>query len=396
MNERPIRVAMMIADERDEKQEWALPRPYFGTAPTALLEGMAGLPGLELHLVSCERQPVAPGGALAENVFFHPVQISRWSFLRTAYVGAILRTRKVLRKIHPDLVHGQGTERYQAMTAVFSGFRSLLTIHGNMRAVARALGAKALSFHGLTGRLEALALRRCDGVICLSNYTQREVGNLAAKTWVLPNAVGPEFFQVDRASRPRPTILCVGRICNYKNQNALIRALDAVAEALSIRVRFAGGVGTDDYGKEFLRLVAERPWCEFLSFLSPAQLRVHLAETDVLAHPSLEDNCPMVILEAMAAGVPVVASSIGGIPDLVQHEVTGLLCDPAQMEVFIAGIAKILTQPLVAASFGLAGRKRALERFKPEVVAREHLSIYREYAGGKDLAAREWRARATS
>src|SRR4030095_2971856 len=114
-----------------------------------------------------------------------------------------------------------------------------------------------------------------------------------------------------------------------KNQNAFIRALDDAAKQLQFSLVFLGGTTKDDpYAQEFLSLVESRPWCRFGGFADRDRLKQHLREASVLALPSLEDNCPMCVLEAMAAGVPVLASRVGGVPDLIEERVTGLFCDP--------------------------------------------------------------------
>jgi len=71
-----------------------------------------------------------------------------------------------------------------------------------------------------------------------------------------------------------------------------------------------------------------RPWCEHHGFVDRTQLKTWLRGATLLALPSLEDNCPMTVLEAAAAGVPVMAANVGGVPDLVADGKTGLLCDP--------------------------------------------------------------------
>jgi glycosyltransferase involved in cell wall biosynthesis len=92
--------------------------------------------------------------------------------------------------------------------------------------------------------------------------------------------------------------------------------------------------------------------------------------------PSLEDNCPMVVLEAMAAGVPVAAARVGGVPDLVRHGETGLLFDPSSGQ----AMASAMKQLLEARESSMVARAQseARKRFHPEVIAARHLEIYRE------------------
>ena len=124
-------------------------------------------------------------------------------------------------------------------------------------------------------------------------------------------------------------ILCVGHVCVRKNQNAFIRALDSLAARHKFELRFLGVANENDaYWPEFLGLVRARPWCVYGGLANREELKALLRQATMLALPSLEDNCPMTVLEAMAAGVPVVAARLGGLPDLIEDGKTGFFCDP--------------------------------------------------------------------
>src|SRR5262249_28586316 len=151
------------------------------------------------------------------------------------------------------------------------------------------------------------------------------------RTWVVPNAVHPSFFDVN--ARPAPSgarrILCVGNVCALKNQNAFIRALDGLVGKSDFKALFLGRAQEGDpYVDEFLRLVQARPACAWEGFAGREKLSESYRGATLLALPSLEENCPMAVLEAMAAGVPVVAARVGGVPDLVEDGKTGFLCEP--------------------------------------------------------------------
>ena len=98
----------------------------------------------------------------------------------------------------------------------------------------------------------------------------------------------------------------------------------------------------------------------------------------VAALPTREDNCPMVVLEAMAAGVPVLASNVGGVPDLVEPEKTGLFCDPQRSDSFAGGVARLIDDRELAARVARSAKAAAQKQFHPLVIARRHLEIYRE------------------
>jgi glycosyltransferase involved in cell wall biosynthesis len=370
---------MILADERDVLMRYDLPEPLFGSAPSALLEGMRDRKDLEVHIIGCVRGQLRAPEQMAENLFYHAVRISRWAFLRTAYLPCIFKIRKVLRTIKPDIVHGQGTERYQGLAAAYSGFPSVLTIHGNMRQVARALGARPFSYHWLTGHLEPWAIRRAAGVLCQNQYTSAQVAQLARRTWFVPNAVQGAFFDVARELAPTPILLCVANITPYKNQNLLMRALDPIADSNGLRLVFLGRVSeSDSYGQEFISMVKARPWCTHAGFHAGTALREYFRTAHLLVLPTREDNCPMVILEAMASGLTVAASLVGGIPDLIANGVNGLLFDPLDAEQVRSGILGLLNDPERAFAMAKRAKQHAIEFFHPLRIADQHLEVYRE------------------
>lgn len=379
----PIQVAVLIPDNRDEFRQYDRPQPVFGSAPEALLSGLAETPGVEVHVVACTQQPLAAPAKIAENILYHSLRVPKLGWLRTGYQGCIRAVRRKLRGLRPDVVHGQGTERYCALAAVLSGFPNVVTIHGNMRSVARVDGARPFSFLWCAARLERFTLPRTDGVVCITTYTQQLVASLARRTWVVPNAVDASFFEVRPGSSVDPVLVCAGQICLRKNQNALIRALDPLARQRRFKIVFLGGIGKGDpYGEEFKKLIVTRPWCEYAGFADRQQLQEHLRDATLLVLPSLEDNCPMVVLEAMAASVPVAAAEVGGVPDLVSPGRTGALFDPTKAVSMREALGALLLDPALRLRCAATAREEALRRFAPKSVAMRHLEIYREVING--------------
>jgi glycosyltransferase involved in cell wall biosynthesis len=374
-----MRIAFLVPDNRDEFRRYSDPEPYFGPAPTALLSGLAMLPECEIHVVCCIQRPLPSPLKLAGNTYYHSVLVPKWGWMRGAYLGCTRAIRRKLREIKPDLVHGQGTERYCAVAAVFSGFPNVVTIHGNMRLIAKINRCRPFSYVWLAARLEAFTLPRSNGVVCLSDYTQRAVVPLARATWIVPNAVDGDFFAIERRPVSPKEIVCVANIFTRKNQVRLIHALQPLALKEKFQLIFYGGADRKDpYVREFFHLLEEKPWCRFAGFADRAALHAGLARAAMLILPSLEDNCPMAVLEAMAAGVPVAAAKVGGLPGIITHGTDGLLFDPDNEESIRAAVAELLADERRGAELGQRAKERARRCFHPQSIAAKHVEIYHE------------------
>jgi glycosyltransferase involved in cell wall biosynthesis len=374
-----MKVAMILTDEREEFHQYEKSVPYFGPAPTALLEGLRTLPEIELHIVSCTKKLMSAPEKLADNIWFHLLHVKQWGWLRSGYSGCVFAIRRKLREIQPGVVHGQGTERYGSLAAAFSGFPNIITIHGNMRPIARITGARVFSYQWCAARLEQFTLPRTDGVICVSTHTRSLVADAVGQTWVIPNAVSKDYFSNRPVTADARDVLCVGSVCSLKNQNSLIRALDPVVSQHKLRLVFLGkGDHSNRYFREFQRLVQARPWCRHEGLVDAVTVRKFLAGAYAVALPSLEDNCPMVLLEAAAAGVPVMAANVGGIPDIVQNEQTGLLFEPTNLKSIASCIERYLSDPGLAQRMGENSRIAAEKSFRPATIAKQHLEVYQQ------------------
>jgi glycosyltransferase involved in cell wall biosynthesis len=375
-----IKVALLTTDSREHFKDYANAKPYFGTAPEALLEGFKLMPDdIEVHVVSClQKAPISSPSKLADNIYYHALHVPNIGWMKTAYQGCIRSVRRRLREIEPAIVHGQGTERDCAVCAVSSGYPSVLTLHGNMRLIARFLRSKPFTYYWFATKLERYCLAKTCGVIAISSYTQSNVAPYTHHTWLVPNAVHSTFFKVPRQPSLLPRILCIANIGTRKNQIGLIKALDSLAKDSSIKVAFAGSSSqTDPYCQEFHSMVNTRAWCEYLGPLNRNALQAEMSRATMGILPSYEDNCPMVVLEAAAAGLPFAASRVGGVPDLVEHNVTGLLFDPSAPDQIAAAVLQIISDAHLARSLAERALTSCRQRSDPEAVARQHLAIYR-------------------
>lgn len=163
----------------------------------------------------------------------------------------------------------------------------------------------------------------------------------------------------------RNTIVCVGSLEEKKGQAYLLRAcVEVLQQGFDFELRFIGG---GPLRHELERLAAELGLAERCFFLGPLEREGvfnELQEADLFVLPSIiarngmMEGIPVALMEAMAAGVPVIATSISGIPELVENEETGLLVPPADVRSLAVGIRRLLGDPLLREHVSLAGRTR--------------------------------------
>jgi glycosyltransferase involved in cell wall biosynthesis len=376
-----LRLALITTDNREDRRDYSPAHPWFGTAPQALLDGFASIPEeIEVHIISCTREHLESPLRLAPNITFHSVHVPAWTWLKLGYLGNILAIRRCLKPIQPDIVHGQGCERDCAISAVFSGYPNLITLHGNMRRLAKLSGARPWSFPWITALLESLAVRLSCGIICLSKHTQELVAPLAKKTWLIPNAVDPAFLNIQPPETPKPPlILMVGDVTPNKNPLAFLKAITPLQSEFAFTVKLFGKFDpTQPYTAELLDFTAQNPWCISGGFLNRESLKQEMASATLLALPSLEENLPMVILEAMAVGLPVAASAVGGIPDLIADGKTGRLFDPKDAESMRSTLRSILADPTNRRNLATQARQKIHHEHLPPSIARRHQQIYQE------------------
>ena len=378
-----MKIAFLTTDNRELLADYDNPNPHFGTAPTALLEGFSMLGDqVEVHVISCAKKKMTSPAKLAPNIWFHQPIVPQIGWGRTAFIGCAWSARRLIKSLKPDIVHGQGTERDCGVSMMLAPqLPKLLTIHGHMARIAEITHARFPSYYWLATHLERAAIRRANGVIALTHYTQSRIANSAKNTWIQPNAVDTEFFQVE--NRPEPRLaLCVAGINPWKRQVELIEALQRLEPTSRPRLVFLGNASDSEYGLKFQQLIkANATWCEHHGHIGREELRAWLARASILILPSIEDNCPMVILEAMAAGVPTAAARIGGIPDLIQEGLNGVLFDPRDADDMAAKIHSLTGDPILRDSLANSCKSLARERYHPKVIAERHLEIYREVLG---------------
>ncbi|MEU9191361.1 glycogen synthase [Streptomyces sp. NPDC048484] len=252
--------------------------------------------------------------------------------------------------------------------------------------------------YALSGWAERTAIEAADGVIAVSGAMREDILGCypsldPAKVHIVHNGIDTNLYRPDHGTdvldrigldTSRPYVLFVGRITRQKGVPHLLRAVRDIDPAAQV-VLCAGAPDTPEIDQEFRVLFEElsrvREGVHWIPQMLPRpeviQLLTHAA---VFVCPSVYEPLGIVNLEAMACGTPVVASRVGGIPEVVEDGRTGVLVTVD--EDFETGLARALDSVLgdagAARRMGEAGRERAVGEFGWAAVARRTVRLYEE------------------
>lgn len=198
----------------------------------------------------------------------------------------------------------------------------------------------------------------------LKSILTRQHGVPEARLSVIPNGVDIDYFQPARdGDRPYPqVVLSVARMVPDKDPETLIRAFALIMPDFpQARLWLVGdGPGLPAAGQLAQQILPP----DAFRFLPPRQdLRPLFKEAGLLVLSSRRESLPNVVLEAMAAGLPVAATAVGGLPELVTPARTGWLAPPGNPEALGAALGRLLSNPEQCRAFGRAARRRAVQDF---------------------------------
>lgn len=238
----------------------------------------------------------------------------------------------------------------------------------------------SITIHGLdefnptlpTGWCMAEKIKACNFVCAISKYGRSQLLRTCSnkedweKIEVSPLGVDPsEFLPQPFREWPAPfQVICVARLAPVKAQHVLIGALDdIVLQGRDVQLRLIGdGPDRLELEEEVIRR-GLRGRVIFEGWLNQDRVRAAYREADLFVLPSFAEGVPVVLMEAMAMGIPCVATWVTGVPELIRNELDGLLVVPSDQEELATAIMRLMDDAALRCRLGQAGRQRVLEEY---------------------------------
>jgi glycosyltransferase involved in cell wall biosynthesis len=343
------------------------PAPAFGAVERYVVSLARALreAGEDLTLIYPDEPDLAPFGELGGRSVrlepFSPALLATTPQL----VGSLVRR---LRRLRPRLVHVTDVWPAAFLAARLAGVRRLIVTHHTPELPRHDNTAGTLFWRlGWLARPEVIYTSQSD----------REHDARRLRTHVIPLGIDLDRFEqaTPELRVDHPVVGTVGRLAAQKGQRYLIEAAPRVLERHP-DVRFAI-VGDGELRTQLeTQAAAARLEDRFLFTGMREDVAPLLASFDVFALPSLFEGLCLAVIEAQAAGVPVVATPVGGVRETVTAGETGVVCRPGDPVSLADGITWVLEHPAEAKRLATTARERVRERFSEQRMVEETLALY--------------------
>ena len=305
---------------------------------------------------------------------WHPRRLlySFFYFIEAVVLGEQLRKAKV------SHVHSHFTSTVALLSSKIFPLTMSMTIHGFRE------------FRDPDGFHLAKKLRSCLFTIAISNYCRSQLMlECGAQRWdriyVVPASIDPKLFSPANtgAAKPFLEIVCAARLVHLKGHLLLIDAFERIVnDGFPVRLTLVG----DGPESPVLRAaVKERRLDHCVRFtgpINPARIREQYARADIFALASFTEGLPVALMEAMAMGIPCVASCITGIPELLRDGVTGLLFSPGNIEDLTRALRVLIDDPTLRQRMGEAARLHVIQNYNLHINVARLAEVF-----GQELAA---------
>lgn len=347
--------------------------------------------GIEVDLITASNEPRHERVRDFNGVRVHYSRHLREPFF--TFTETIV-LRKLLEKENFDIIHGHGQELFMPSILKKIGLlRSIpmvLTYHGS---AIPGPPLRRYPWDSLSWRFSYHAMRYSDLITVPSRWAQdklKSIKSLSKKRIdVIHNGVDERYFKPktktqgleiskdDEKEGRFKTIIFVGNLLVSKGIETLVKSLKEVVGKYPNTRMLVIGDGRDKY---YLRDIAlSEGILDHMIFkgrVSREDVLGYYMESDLMFFPSENENLPMVVLEAMACGLPVVTSNVGGISEEVVDGKTGFIIDSNDVEGFSEAIVTLLDNPKLLEDMGRAGRDRILNYFTWDKIAKEYVEQY--------------------
>lgn len=228
--------------------------------------------------------------------------------------------------------------------------------------------------------LDAFIYSRYYKIICVSKQVQvalvEWLPNLQRKSVVITNGV-PVPDLSNRSSIKKYDVLFAGRLTKAKGVDILLKAIEILKEKYQKEIK-AAIVGKGYLEEELKGLVKELGIGEEVEFLGVRRDIEGLMEsTQVFVLPSRWEGLPLTILEAMSSGVSIIATRVGGIPEVIEHEKEGILISPEDPTALARAISELLKDKELRVKLGINAYKKVKEKYSIEVYTKNILEFYK-------------------
>jgi len=345
---------------------------------------------IELHIITYSQLVEATQMIKKNGIHFHVIKYNfpftkkgfPWYFpldKLTAYYSFSKKAQKIIDKIGPDVLHVHGTEGGYFLPTLKTRVPCIISIQGIIGEIVKLepnVSAYLQVFY------EKYAIRNGKYFGCRTNFDSQYVKrtNPNAVILNLPEAMNKVFFEQQWKAPPGLSMLYVGSVIRRKGIEDLIYALYKLKESFpTIKLKIIGS-GTKKYHEKLMGIIKNLNLQSNIFWLgnkSAAEVATELSNSSLFVLPSLIDNSPNCLVEAMAVGVPSIATSVGGITSLVDDKYDGMLFEKHNIDELVR-VIKILAKDLeLQHTLSINGRKKALKENFPSKVAEIYIAAYK-------------------
>jgi glycosyltransferase involved in cell wall biosynthesis len=348
-----------------------------------LIKELARIRDLDVHVITCKREIDQDKSLYQDGVNIHFLTSMDRLNLVTGYAADKKKIQQKVEEIHPDLIHAQNAGKY-GYIGLNLGYPAVITLHGILREDSKYFPTFRDRVRMMLNSLliEKYCVKNSKHIIVISNYVTEYFKDLIkGNTYYIPNPVDEKFFGLN-TDGINNRLLFAGKVQKRKGLLYLLQALhevNKVNKGLDFSLHIAGVIEDERYFYSLQDYVCSNNLedkVKFLGLLREDELIKEYKECSVLLLTSYQETAPMVIIQAMAAGKPVVATNVGGVSDLIEDGETGFLINCDDIMGLVDKINLLLGNPEKRRIMGSKARKKAKQEFRASVIAQKTYEVY--------------------